>query len=214
MPAAIALFAAACSGELPRETKPAITARPVVDSELRAQSDSAVRLAKSASAEQQAYGPAVSDAAAPAGGSWIVKESASEMDGTATVLLSVVATEPIKGWLEEELPILMVRCREKRTDVVVRTGMAANPELGLFQRFHVRLRFDQQQPVREVWSEATNNEALFSPSAINLARRITRADTLRFEFTPFNSSKAIAVFPVSGLKEILPRVAKACGWAV
>jgi hypothetical protein len=43
---------------------------------------------------------------------------------------------------------------------------------------------------------------------------MANAQTLLYEFTPFNSSPQQARFKLTGLSEHLPKVAAACNWNV
>ena len=135
------------------------------------------------------------------------------MDDSKTVVLTLDATNHIEGWLESKIPELTVRCREHKTDLYIDVGMAANPELGEYNTATVRLRLDEQPAITQHWSQSTNNEALFAPEPIAVARRVARAKTMRFVFTPFNSSAATAEFNVSGLSAHLPELAADCGWS-
>jgi hypothetical protein len=145
-------------------------------------------------------------------GEWRVSNEKSEMDGSAKVGLFLDANNEVDGWLKTQRPKLVIRCQEHKTDLYVNTGMPANPEYGSFNEYTVRLRLDQKPPTRQSWGQSTNNESLFAPSAIQLAKQLATAETLIFEFTPFNSSPARAEFNVSGLNEHLKEVAQACGW--
>lgn len=156
--------------------------------------------------------PAAAAAAAPSD-HWTVERGTSKMDDSKSVTLSVDASGPISGWLATKVPSLYVRCREHKTNVFVVTGMAAEPELGEYDEYTVRLRLDDGSPFAQMWSESTDKEALFAPEAIALARRLARSKRLRFSFTPFNASHAIAEFDVTGLSTHLPELARTCGWS-
>jgi hypothetical protein len=144
---------------------------------------------------------------------WTETETSSPMDGSKTVTLHLAATYSITGWPNNEFrPRLVVRCKERKTEVYVVTGMSASAELGLFQQHTVRLRFDDGKPRRQEWSEGTNGQSLFAPGAVALARILAKAKTFRLEFTPFNSNNQIAEFNVQGLDQHLAKVARVCGW--
>ena len=136
----------------------------------------------------------------------------SSMDDTPTVSYHLEAENTISAWLKEPRPTLIVRCRERETDVFVVTQTAANPEIGLHNEARVRIRLDDAAPRRQRWSESTNNEALFAPGAISLAKQLAKASTLRFEFTPFNSSSQVVTFDVRGFDRVIGEIAKPCGW--
>lgn len=144
-------------------------------------------------------------------GAWESSEGVSAMDGSKTVTLSLAAENEIRFWLGSSRPHLVVRCREKKTDVYVVTGTAADVE-NSEDTHTVRIRLDQSKAFTEHWDESTDHQALFSSGAVGLARRISKSHTMLFEFTPFNASPATAEFTVNGLNKLLPSVADACGW--
>jgi hypothetical protein len=144
---------------------------------------------------------------------WTVNETTSPMDGSASASLRLSANNSISGWPSKEFtPMLLVRCKEHKTEVFVVTGMAATTDYGELNRTTVRLRFDDRKPERQTWSESTDREALFASNSVALARRIAKARTFRVQFTPFNASPQIAEFTVTGLDQNLGIVAKPCGW--
>jgi hypothetical protein len=84
------------------------------------------------------------------------------------------------------------------------------PELGRFQRYTVRLRFDNNPPTSEAWSESTDNKAVFAPRPSSFLKRLAQAKTLRVEVTPFNSNPGVATFYVDGFSEPLAKITEAC----
>ncbi len=134
------------------------------------------------------------------------------MDDSQGVTFSLSADNEIAGWLARETPTLIVRCRENATAVYIVTGMAASVESGDLQGHTVRVRFDDASAQRQRWTESTDNEALFAPDPIPMARNIAKAKALRLEFTPFNASPVIVTFDVSGFDERVGKVAAACHW--
>jgi hypothetical protein len=139
---------------------------------------------------------------------WKAEDSTSEMDSSKGYIASLEAENMIKGWLKVDTPTLIARCKEGEIDIYIRTGMAANVEYG--GGHTVRLRFDDGSPIKQKWSEATNNEALFSSSPKDLAQRIAKAKTFKFEFVPFNGSTQVAQFNVQGFQEHLDKLLATC----
>jgi type VI secretion system protein VasI len=166
------------------------------------------------SASRSAPAPAIPAApkSPPRSGKWTVSQDTSAMDDSKGVTFSLEGENPIVAWLKIQTPTLIVRCKEKRTDVYMVTGTAASVESGDVEGHTVRVRFDGAAAQRQRWSQSTNNEALFAPNAVQMARSIAKAKIVRFEFTPFNASPAIATFDVSGFDQHIGRVAAACGW--
>ena len=152
-------------------------------------------------------------AAAAAGGPWQIDADRSPMDGSRRIVISRKADNDIAGWLQSKRPTLIVRCQEGRTEAYIQTGMAASVEYDT-DSHTVRVRFDERKPTTQQWSESTDHEALFAPSAIQFAKALVNAKTLTFQFTPFNASPAVVHFNVEGLRPYLNTVASACGWQV
>ncbi len=171
--------------------------------------------------------------AASPGDKWHLTESHSPMDDSKTEVLLVDAEEQIHGPLGAITPTLIVRCKEKKTDVYVETGMAASIEEGIDggpTDFHkVRLRLDDRPATYESWGESTAHKALFARDmilddqanivamnggAMTLAKTLAKAKTLTFEFTPFDGSPQVMHFDLRGLDSHLVKVAEACGWSI
>lgn len=136
----------------------------------------------------------------------------SAMDDSPTVVFTLRADNEISGWLKKETPTLIVRCSEKRTAVYVENGMSPQPEYGKSNQASVRIRFDAAPAKAEVWTESTDNEALFSPQPIPFLRAMVKAERLLFQFTPFNSPPVIVEFTVRGFGDRLGVVQDTCGW--
>jgi hypothetical protein len=158
---------------------------------------------------------ASSPAQAP-GGQWRVSEDRSPMDDSQTVALSLDSGDVIQGPLGSSRPTLVIRCKESKTDVYVITGSAASVEQdvdgGPADYHTVRIRLDQNSLQTEMWYASTDENALFTGDADEMLRELRGAQTLAFEFTPFQSSPAVARFDLSGLAAQLSKAADACGW--
>lgn len=143
---------------------------------------------------------------------WTGGESKSEMDDTKTVVFHLEAENEIQGWLAKERPTLIVRCQERKTETYVITNMAANPELGEFQRHTVQVRFDERAAASQMWRASTDDKALFAPNSVPFAQNLAKAQRLRVRFTPFNASPQTIEFDVRGFDAHAPVLAKTCGW--
>lgn len=148
----------------------------------------------------------------PARENWTIRVDESKMDSSKSVFVSTDASNDIKYWIGSGNPSLIIRCVEKKTDVVFITGTSAQPEYGRYNEASVRIRLDDGKPATKYWTESTDNKALFASDPVGLAKKINQAKKLRLEFTPFNSNPQVAEFNVDGLSKYLPEVAKTCGW--
>jgi hypothetical protein len=115
-----------------------------------------------------------------------------------------LAASTVSGLRAREVPHLIIRCQQHKTEVYVVTGVSTQPELGKVGKHTVRLRFDQDQQEREIWDQSADDQALFSQHPIRFVRKVARARTLTFEFTPFQAGPATATFSVAGFDKRLP----------
>lgn len=171
------------------------------------------RAAASSPASTASTPPASEPEPKPSKGKWDGgPQAASAMDDTPTVLYSLDAENEISGWLTRKRPSLVVACRERKTSAYVDVGMSAQPELGEYERHTVRLRFDEEQATSQLWQQSTDNEALFAPFGMALAKRLAKSKRLRLQFTPFNSNAAVIEFETAGFDQVIGEIAKTCGW--
>jgi hypothetical protein len=163
--------------------------------------------------------PAPAGAAAPTGSpappakppsKWTRSEEKSQLDDTKTVVYALRAENTIDGWLAHEQPTLIARCSEKKLEAYVVTGMSASPELGEFHRYTVKVRLDDRPATSQMWTQSTDNKALFSPASTSLMTSLASAKRLRVSFTPFNASPQVIEFDVAGFQEPLAEIQATC----
>ena len=145
-----------------------------------------------------------------AGGKWRKVENKNAFNDSRTVSFLLDAEESIQGPISENVPTLVVRCKEDIPEVYISTGMAASVEEGTDDH-HVRLRFDSEDAQVEAWSESTNNEALFEPHSVQFIEHLAKAKKLAFGFTPFDANPQVAIFDVEGLGRQLAGQ-NVCAW--
>lgn len=142
------------------------------------------------------------------GGNWIVNRDSSAMDDSALIEASLLSENSVtfdgyrneRGWL-------FVRCKENETDVAVSVDTFIST-----QEQRVQFRLDDAKPQTSTWNVSTNYKALFARDAIAFARKLARSEQLVFRFTPHGDNAAEFTFDVRGLGDVLPEIAKACGW--
>lgn len=170
-------------------------------------------------------GTAASGSSAPAGRSvsglgstaqavrreWVVNETTKEIDGTRQAVLRLDSEDEIDGIISKHRPYLAIQCKGGKPEVVVNVGKPVQHEYGEFDTYAVRLRIDSGAPTRQRWTGSTNHVALFSPAPTRLIQQLGKAETLLFEFTPFQESERTVRFNVSGLASKLKPVAAVCG---
>ena len=144
----------------------------------------------------------------PPASKWSYNHTSSEMNSSTGYVAWLKAENEIQGWLQSSTPVLFVRCHEGKIELYINVDMPANVEYG--GGHTVRLRFDDTAPVKQSWGESTDNKALFARDAITLAKNLSTAETLRFEFVPFNASPQIVQFDVRGFKPHLDEILSVC----
>ncbi len=144
---------------------------------------------------------------------WIKIDSESEMDDSPQVLLVLYADNEITDWLKKKhKPMLAITCIENKTSVAIIPETSASPEVGLYEKYTVRIRLDKNKPIKQRWREANTSDALKAPNAISLARQINKSEKMLFEFNAFNSGSQIIEFDVRGLEPYLKELADTCNW--
>ena len=121
------------------------------------------------------------------------------------------AQNKIPVWMKHVRPMLVVRCLSKSTEAFVFIESAAAIE-SQDEDHTVRIAFDDEPMAVERWPDSVEHDALFAPDGEAFVRRLARARTMRFTFTPHNALAAEAHFEVAGIAALMEPAAKQCGW--
>jgi len=163
------------------------------------------RLASPSSASS----PAVQSGPAP---TWVGRRQATwARDGSKTISFELQATSDVAAWMTRVRPRLVVRCVSRSTEVFVAIGSAASIESQAGSHT-VRLQIDDDPEVVQQWSDSESGQELFAPDGLTLARRLARAQRMRFGFTPYNVTPVTTEFAVQGFDQFARLVASTCGW--
>lgn len=143
---------------------------------------------------------------------WRLSTESSKIDDSKTATLSLNAESPIRGWPNKnETPTLIIRCKERKTEAYIVTGMSPMVEYGS-DGSTIRLRIDKKPAFKIHAGKSTDGEALFIPSAIVQLKKLLGSSTLLFEFTPFNSPPQMTTFNISGIDEAIKPIREVCKW--
>lgn len=175
-------------------------------------SEASIRTAVAAELQASAsVAPTRTPVPTPAGGAWRVSRETSSFDDTETVVLSLTANEPIKGWPDiTYTPALLLRCKEQRLEAYIATGMPAAIVTGLLKQARARIRVDDGEARPIIMDRASDDKALFFREPEATIEELGRADRLLFGFTPFNASPVETSFDLAGLPDLLPDLYGAC----
>jgi hypothetical protein len=103
---------------------------------------------------------------------------------------------------------LILRCREGRTEAAFSTR---DTYLG-GENVTVRYRFDQQEPVKEVWRSSVNGRAAFAPKAEDFIRALPDNGRVFIRAIAADRNNKDANFQLVGVSEIRGKIARACNW--
>lgn len=143
---------------------------------------------------------------------WRVNKEISRIDDSTNLTISLDADSPISGWPRKtHTPSLVLRCKEKKTEAYIVTGMSPQVEYGN-DGATVTLRFDKEKATKYHTSKSTDGEALFFGKSIGLVKKMLGHTTLLFEFVPFNSTPAMTTFDLTGINEAIKPLRDTCKW--
>ncbi len=144
---------------------------------------------------------------------WEVATEKSRMDGKVTVTITKDSQDLVEKIIGTSRPYLGLKCTSgEEPQVFVRMGVQPEVEYGLFERHHVRLKFDDAKVESQIWGASTNNEALFCEATPKpLIRRMLASKILLFEFTEFQKGKHAISFQLDGMSTALSPYRKTCG---
>lgn len=143
--------------------------------------------------------PSVSEALAEAK-AWEVTESKSPVDDKLQITASIPS--------EEMSSILVLRCRDNRTDLFVGT----DKYLGSDDFISITYRIGSEKAISTRWNGSTTGRAVFVPKAIAFSRQLPDDVKLFVRIEAYRSAPVDATFPLGKFSDIRAKVASACGW--
>lgn len=145
--------------------------------------------------------------AAPSKGKWLARIDTSPVDDSKTVILQLDGENSVTKRYQTTTPTLILRCQEKKTDAFITFGFFLGSN-----STSVTYRLDKQKAEEREWNISTDHEAIFSPKAIDLIRKLLKAETLFIRVTPYSESPVTVSFNLQGLAEGIKPLQEACGW--
>lgn len=133
-------------------------------------------------------------------------------DGSKAIGYELDAENEVSVWMKRVRPTLAVRCLARQIEVFVVTDSAASIE-PVTDRHTVHVSLDGAGELTEQWLDSADHRELFSPNGAALASGIAEAQSMRFQFTPFNSSSVAVEFDVRGFAGPFKSVSKMCASA-
>lgn len=149
-------------------------------------------------------------------GEWMRSERQSEMTDFMGLFFSLQSENTIPDSIGRDRlrPMLMIRCLENRTALLVNWGRFITTG-NIYDQHSVRYRVDDREPVTAAWRMSTSYEAtgLWRGSAIPLLRQMRGATRFIVETTPHGENAVLARFNVTGFDAVVSEVAERCSWS-
>ena len=142
--------------------------------------------------------PLVTDPA----GAWVIDEAKSPLDDSPTIVASVPSRENARVFL-------MVRCRERRTELFISTPSP----IDFNRQFPVAYRVGTSPAVQASWSMSTDSRGMFAPGSSTISLIRSLPEDGRFFFRVIGGvSQYEVTFETKGIQEVRRRVSAACRW--
>jgi hypothetical protein len=133
-----------------------------------------------------------------------LNEWTSPMDGSQRYTLHFPSDESAEGSGD-----LLIRCSSREgVDAYVHFPRLVESSE---KRSGVRIKFDDQPPFRQWWTESKNSEALFSPTPRQFVDQLTTHKTFLLEHEVFRGPQLITKFDISSARRVIPNLLSACG---
>ena len=146
-------------------------------------------------------------------GKWKSDTTRSELDNTTTTILRLDAENQVSGSTISSKPTLILRCKNRQTEVYVAAGMQLKEDYDTHTT-PIRMKLDDLDVIAINGDVASSGDAVFLPTG-GTAQTVTTfalAKRLVFEITPFEALPDEAVFDLKGLRSTIMTVKQSCGW--
>lgn len=150
----------------------------------------------------------------PDKGKWQVTEDKSQLDDSATVVLTLASDNTIQGQFGSPGPAtLLLRCKENTTSVFLVLNDQFLSDIQGFGTVDYRIDSGKSGKVR--MQSSTDNKALglwSGGTAIPFATKLLKGAKIVLRATPFNESPQEVTFDLTGLPTAVEPLRKSCKW--
>ncbi|AKD37402.1 MULTISPECIES: type VI secretion system-associated protein TagO [Pasteurella] len=139
---------------------------------------------------------------------WDIRFKRSEMDDSISVFMSTRSLEPFSEYGENVRANMVIRCKDNSTDLMI---SYSNTYL---HNDHVKVeyRLDKDKAVKTTWDTSTDFKATFARKPISVIKSMFDKDRMLVKVSPYSKSPITLPFNISGLKESIEPLRKACNW--
>ena len=138
---------------------------------------------------------------------WNIKIYHSEMDDSKNVTMFTQSLKPIEVYSKAQRANLKIVCRENQTDLYIVYGVYLHND-----HIKVEYRLDDDKSVKATWDVSTDYKATFARKPVQLIKSMFDKERMLVRLTPYSGSPTTVEFNISGLKESVEPLRKACKW--
>jgi hypothetical protein len=130
---------------------------------------------------------------------WSIDETKSPTDGSSQVVAANLVGDTV----------LILRCKEQTTEAAFSTKYNY---LGS-RTVDVQLRFNDQNPIKQVWKASMDGRAAFAPNAEGFIQSLPDNGKFQIRTTRSDGKVKEGKFDLGAVSEVRNKIAKACDWA-
>lgn len=146
----------------------------------------------------------------PSGTKWTTKINISKFDDSAGINAYLPANEEIVTRNRSVTPVLVIRCNEAATAFYIDWRVYISTQSTM-----VEYRIDKAKLEQKIWFISSDHQATGQwngGSAIPLITELSSAKSLLVRITPYGEAPVSTSFDLSGVREVVANVRKACAW--
>ena len=143
-------------------------------------------------------------------GFWSVVERKSEIGDISVYLKLDSSNAAISTAGHNRFPTLILRCKNKKTDVYIDWGGALGNPKGQEKKIYIGYRMGSEDENAEEWEFSLDFYSAFAPMPNEFVRNLKGKKKLIVEITPYNQSMATLLFNTEGFENALAMLVDRC----
>ncbi|MGM0422336.1 MAG: type VI secretion system-associated protein TagO [Pseudomonadota bacterium] len=178
-------------------------------------SQSAPQVYANSNFNPQSSSPPANRQPRPAPSPWQKHTDISPIDDSKNVTLSNEAESKVQyDGYRSYRPVLFVRCKENKTDVIVSVDKMIDPiRDSNFNEYAVaELRLDKKKAQKMRFSISTDGDSYFFRNPIPYIKKMMDSDTLVMRYQPYRDNNYTITFDLTGLGDEITELREACNW--
>ncbi|HDR0641597.1 type VI secretion system-associated protein TagO [Pasteurella multocida] len=139
---------------------------------------------------------------------WNISFERSEMNDSILVYMTTKSLEAFNVHGRSVRASMMIRCKDNKTEMFIHY-----PGIYLDNDYvRVEYRLDKDKSIKATWNTSTDYEATFVKKPLSVIKSMFDKDRMLVKVSPYSKSPITLPFNISGLKESIEPLRKACNW--